>query len=207
MEDQARQGKEGHGRWGENPTISLVWLSESGSLAVGSLAIGNPAGWLSGSWQSGYWQSRCLAVWQSGTCSLTASLAAIRTSLQCLAAVPSRPAREMLRLRLRRFRTAGAFLSSPRIAQVTRCCPRGSTQTPPSALCTLHSAFCTLQRSASLLLAAPSAIYRSLPSSLVWDLDRNRGRSTLQPAQNESKGFPKDRVNRANDTWQGKASD
>jgi hypothetical protein len=53
-----------------------------------------------------------------------------------------------------RFRTTGAFLSSPRIAPGHQVLPSRFVQTPPSALCTLPP-------STSLLFAAPSAIYLS----------------------------------------------
>jgi hypothetical protein len=194
-QDQARQGKastEGHvskvgreerrqaGSSGSNPTFSLVW--QSGSLAV--------------------WQSGSLAVWLSGTCSWPPHDLAASTSLQHLEARP-RDAEAAAT----RFRTTGAFLSSPRIAPGHQVLPSRLVQTPPSALCTLPTF--------NIATVCGTFGHLSLPSSLVRGLGRNsssvllRGRShpTEYSRPKRDEGFPKDRVVCANDTWQGKASD
>lgn len=92
------------------------------------------------------WQSGSLAVWHMF---LTTSRPRCSTSLQHLDARP-RDAEAAAT----RFRTTGAFLSSPRIAPGHQVLPSRFVQTPPSALCTLPP-------STSLLFAAPSAIYLS----------------------------------------------
>jgi hypothetical protein len=156
-----------------------------------------------------------LAVWQPGTCSWQPhNLAAVSRcciSLLYLAAVPRT---QYLEARPRdaeaaatRFRTTGAFLSSPRIAPGHQVLHSRLEQTPPSAV--LHSA------TFNIAAVCGTFGHLSLPSSFVWGLGRKQlvrpaSRKVppygVQPAKTRRR-VPKRSSYRANDTWQGKASD
>jgi hypothetical protein len=105
------------------------------------------------------WQSGSLAVWHMF---LTTSRPRCSTSLQHRDARP-RDAEAAAT----RFRTTGAFLSSPRIAPGHQVLPSRFVQTPPSALCTLHSA------TFNIATVCGTFGHLSLPSSLVRGLGRN----------------------------------